>query len=347
MMPPNGITFQDVVGRESREIIFTPNEIESLQNQRILITGAGGSIGSQITKLISSLETVEFLATDRDETALHSLSLDLKSAALFQDTNFQLLDIRDHLGISNCFKEFQPTTVIHTAALKHLSVLERQPREALLTNVYGTFNLIKCIMEYKVGNFCNISTDKAAQPQSVLGVSKRFSEILTTYVRRSTEINATNCRFGNVFNSRGSVIETFTSQMVRGLPITLTDLEVTRYFMSVNEAAFLTLKSLLINLHDIYIFEMGSPIKLIDVIVRMQELLKTSSPILETGLRNGEKLHEDLVFSDEKLEVTHDSSIYGTSLNLCDSYVEEIYQLVSKCDANEILRYLTRDKILN
>jgi FlaA1/EpsC-like NDP-sugar epimerase len=202
MFSSNHLSYEAVLGRKVKPAFFTSTEINRLQQEKFLITGAGGSIGSKIVSLISSLPGVKFLATDRDESSLHSLSLSLTTSALFDSDNFELLDIRDQEGISECFSRFRPTTVIHAAALKHLSVLERQPREAILTNVFGSANLLEAAVQHDVHSFINISTDKAASPTSVLGITKHLAEIYTSKLRSEGFLGYTNCRFGNVFNSR-------------------------------------------------------------------------------------------------------------------------------------------------
>jgi FlaA1/EpsC-like NDP-sugar epimerase len=289
------ISFESIIGRDPKPAHFSPDEIVRFQGERFLVTGAGGSIGSRIVKLLSTIPNIEYLATDRDESSLHSLSLSLTSSALFDSDRFELLDIRDQAGVDESFLRYRPTTVIHAAALKHLSVLQKQPREAILTNVFGTANVLEAAKTCGATNFINISTDKAASPTSVLGMTKHLVEIYTAEYRADGLDGYTNCRFGNVFNSRGSVIETFAKQMTLGAPITLTDSAVTRFFMHVDEAAFLTLKSFLGNLGDVHIFEMGDPVLMFDIVKKMQQVLSTSSQVIITGLREGEKLHEQLI----------------------------------------------------
>lgn len=294
----HSLSFQDVIGKQPKPAQFTIDEMKQLSEERFLVTGAGGSIGSRIVNFISSIPNLKYYATDRDETALHSLSLKLTSSALFDSENFGLLDIRDYEGVEREIARFEPTVIIHAAALKHLSVLQKQPREATLTNVFGTANLLKASETFGLKKFVNISTDKAADPRSVLGFSKHITELMTAEIRREHNFDFTSCRFGNVFNSRGSVIETFMTQMLEGSPITLTDESVSRFFMHVDEAAHLTIKSMLINSGDVHVFDMGDPILIKNIVMRMQELLNTSSQIILTGLRNGEKLNEKLVEKD-------------------------------------------------
>ena len=323
-----------------RSIPFSPEEVSELRRERVLITGAGGSIGSRIAIALSKIGGVNFLATDRDESALHSLSLQLTSTALFEGSNFLLLDIRDRVGAQSIADDYRPTVIIHAAALKHLSVLEKQPREALLTNVYGTLNMLEIAQKVGVKKFVNISTDKAASPVSVLGRSKFLAELLTAHYKKSTVIDFVSVRFGNVFGSRGSVIETFVDQIQRGMPVTLTDKEVSRYFMHPDEAAFLTLKSMFVRKGDVHLFDMGSPVLIQDVINRLQEILNGKSSIIYTGLRDGEKLHEDLFAGiehrKESIPGLIESSDHFDSLKLNSGLISES---LARLDG-ELLNYL-------
>ena len=333
--------YEDVIRRNPRSPVFSNDEILKLESERILVTGAGGSIGSRISKLLTSINGVEVLLTDRDESALHSLSLQIYNKALFSDSNFELLDIRDKRGIEECFSRFQPTTVIHAAALKHLSVLQRQPREALLTNVYGTKNLLDASKEVNVRNFVNISTDKAANPSSVLGNSKRLAELLTFLSKDNEQSNNyTSCRFGNVYASRGSVIETFASQINQGEPVTLTSLDVKRFFMHTDEAAYLTLKSLILAAGDVHIFDMGEPILLKEIIDRMQEISGTNVPVVISGLREGEKLNEELHGSEETFTPTSFQGIVSADLSNTTQLALELQELVVGNKDQELLNKL-------
>ena len=334
------ITYQDVIHREPRPTFFTEEEIQRLSKERFLITGAGGSIGSRIVSLLASIPGVNFLATDRDESALHSLSLSLTKTALFETERYQLLDIRDQDGVDECLSSYKPTTIIHAAALKHLSVLEKQPREATLTNVFGSANMIEAGISHNVKSFVNISTDKAASPTSVLGLSKHIAELYTSHIRHSEGIAYTSCRFGNVFNSRGSVIETFVSQIQSGSPITLTDVDVTRFFMHVDEAAFLTVKSFLINQSDVHVFDMGDPIRLLTVVHNLQTFMGGSSAILITGLRKGEKLHEVLIDNNTVFSPTIHPHISAISLEDIVIKQSDLIELVQRRDERQLTQTL-------
>jgi len=339
------INYTSVLGRPIKPIEFSTDELVSIRSEKFLITGAGGSIGSRIVSLLASIPGTEFLATDRDETALHSLSLKLTSQALFDSSNYELLDVRDFSGVNSAIKSFGPTVVIHAAALKHLSALQKQPREAALTNVFGSANVVDASIKYGVRKFINISTDKAANPSSVLGFSKHFAELYVASKRASGHPAFTSCRFGNVFNSRGSVIETFFTQMRIGAPVTLTDSKIQRYFMHVDEAAFLTIKSYLINSGDIHIFNMGEPVNMLDIVLRMQQLLGSKSPILITGLRDGEKLKELLVEDDSICGESLSADIKNLSLNMKDkSGLAPILEAIESRDEAAMIKLLEQVK---
>lgn len=321
------VTYENVIGKPIKNITFSANEIETLRHERILITGAGGSIGSRICKLLDSFSNVDFIGTDRDESALHSLSLNLQSRALFETSNFVLMDIKDQLSIRSVFESYKPTVVIHAAALKHLNVLEKQPYEAIVTNVFGTANLVDICLKKGVQKFVNISTDKAAEPNSVLGKSKFLAELYVAS-NRSVENSYTSCRFGNVFASRGSVIETFVSQIIKNQPITLSDENVSRFFMHADEAAQLTIKSLLINEDDIHIFKMGDAVKILQIINNLKEIFKSNCPIEITGLRPGEKLHEKLSNENENLRTSSNPLIYLSSSEISKEISKEILKAI-------------------
>jgi len=302
------ISYETIIGRSESEIDVNSLLERDLYGQRILVTGAGGSIGSKIVSKLATFSNLEILATDRDENRLHSLSLEVLGTALFLSSQFKVLDVRDQTGVFELVKSFQPTMVIHAAALKHLAILEKQPREAYLTNVIGTFNVLHAAEKFRVKSFLNISTDKAANPTSILGKSKAIAEILTKIQRQKGMGNYTSVRFGNVFNSRGSVIETFAKQIELNLPVTLTHPEVKRFFMKIEEAANLSLVSLVLAKGDVHILDMGPPIKLSHIVERLIETLGGNSTIEIVGLRQGEKLEEELWSSSDTI---FDSPVKG------------------------------------
>jgi FlaA1/EpsC-like NDP-sugar epimerase len=341
------VTYESVIGRPESNLDLQVALRGALQSERILITGAGGSIGSKIATSISRFPSIEMLATDRDENRLHSLSLEIMGTALFDSSQFCVLDIRDAVGVENLMKEYKPTMVIHAAALKHLAILEKQPREAYLTNFLGTRNLLRSASANGVRRFLNISTDKAANPVSILGKTKYMAEILTTHFRRNGFNQYTSVRFGNVFNSKGSVIETFTRQIKLGLPVTLTDPEVNRFFMKIEEAANLSLLASALNEGDVHILDMGAPVKLMDIVKKLIEILDGNSEIVIVGLREGEKIQEELWSNQERVLQTKKEGIKALDLiignNIPMDYDEN--PLTDDNAVAEIHRFLMGSKI--
>jgi FlaA1/EpsC-like NDP-sugar epimerase len=264
-----------------------------LTGKRVLVTGAGGSIGSELCRQIHRFQPAELMMLDRDESALHAVELSLHGTALLDTPNTILADLRDTEGIREIFATRRPQVVFHAAALKHLPLLEQYPGEAVKSNIWGTLTVLEASKE--VERFVNISTDKAANPRSVLGYSKRIAERLTAHYARIHEGSFLNVRFGNVLGSRGSVLNTFTAQAAAGGPITVTDPEVTRYFMTVQEAVQLVIQAAAIGSGgEALVLEMGKPVSIAEVARQIAELAPQPVEVVYTGLRPGEKLHEEL-----------------------------------------------------
>ena len=304
----------DLLGR--RELNLNIDAINHVfSGKTILITGAGGSIGSEIARQISRFSPAKLLMLDRDESALHALQLTISGHGLLTDEDYVLADIRDISRVKEIFEGHKPEIVIHAAALKHLPLLQASPMEAWKTNVIGTQNIIVAAKQIGVSLFVNISTDKAADPSSVLGFTKRATERLTANQEFTNGGKYVSVRFGNVLASRGSVLETFEFQIKNGGPITVTDPEVTRYFMTIPEASQLVLQSLTVgNSGEVLVLDMGSPVKILDVAKFL--VLQSGKPIdIEfTGLRDGEKLHEVLRGSEEDVRTGDHPLISHTSV---------------------------------
>ncbi len=272
-----------------------------LAGKRVLVTGAGGSIGSELCRQVASFEPASLLMLDRDESALHSLQLSLTGRGLLDSDDVVLADIRDLEALREVFQRHCPQVVFHAAALKHLPMLEQYPEEAWKTNVQGTANVLEAAREAGVEAFVNISTDKAANPTSVLGFSKRIAERLTAGVARVTPGKFISVRFGNVLGSRGSVLPAFAAQIERGGPVTVTDPAVTRFFMMIPEACQLVIQATVIgNDGEALVLEMGQPVRILDVASQMIKMSgRDDIEIVFTGLREGEKLHEELMGESE------------------------------------------------
>ena len=237
---------------------------------------------------------------DRDESALHAVQLAISGRALLDSDELILADIRDIEHLHRIFSDRRPDVVFHAAALKHLTLLERHPGEAVKSNVWGTLTVLEAAKAAGVQRFVNISTDKAADPTSVLGYSKRIAERLTAYVARETGERYISVRFGNVLGSRGSVLTAFASQVASGGPVTVTHPEVTRYFMTVQEAVQLVIQAGAVGGEgQVLILDMGAPVRIADVAERLAGQSQRKVEIVYTGLRPGEKLHEDLLGTGE------------------------------------------------
>jgi FlaA1/EpsC-like NDP-sugar epimerase len=287
------IRIADVLGRPPS--LMDPGPMaEYLKGKKVLVTGAGGSIGSELCRVLTAYAPGQILMLDRDESALHAVQLTLEGRALLDSPSVILADIRDTEALIKIFDRHRPDIVFHAAALKHLPLLERYPDEAIKTNVWGTLSVLAACNG--VSRFVNISTDKAADPISVLGTSKRIAERVVAHGRPGT--TCVSVRFGNVLGSRGSVLHTFAAQVKSGGPITVTHPDATRYFMTVTEAVHLVIAAGGIGFDgEVLVLDMGDPARILDV----AKLVSASSPvpIQFTGLRQGEKLHEQLFGAGE------------------------------------------------
>ena len=298
------VTEEDLMGR--RPIKTDETEITAfIRGKRVLVTGAGGSIGSELVRQISRYRPSSLFLLDRDESALHQVQLTLDGSGHLMSPNLILADIRDAARINEILRETKPEIVFHSAALKHLPLLERHPEESFKTNVRGTANMLQASMDHGITHFVNISTDKAADPTSILGKSKLLTEQLTAGVPEDAKRSFLSVRFGNVLGSRGSVIETFRFQIEKGGPVTVTDETVTRFFMTIREAVHLVLQAAVIGSHgETLILDMGSPIKIVDLAQHMINRSGRDISVKFTGLRPGEKAHEILVSSTEEPKQT-------------------------------------------
>lgn len=289
-----------------------------LTGRRVLVTGAGGSIGSELCRQIHAFGPASLMMLDRDESALHALQLSLDGRGQLNTRDLILADIRDAECLAQLFRERQPEVVFHAAALKHLSMLQMYPDEAMKTNVRGTQNVLDAAAASGVEVFINISTDKAADPSSVLGESKRIAERLTAGFRDQGRY--VSVRFGNVLGSRGSVLTAFAEQIQAGGPITVTDPDVTRFFMTIGEAVQLVLQAGAIgNSGDVLILDMGDPVRIMDVARQLMEIAGKRVEIVITGLRPGEKLHEVLQGEGEELRPTGHPAIACTGVTPLDA----------------------------
>ncbi len=295
---------EDIMGRQTIKT-DEPGIATFLGGKTILITGAGGSIGSEIARQVQRYKPARVVLLDRDESSLHETQLSIDGSGLLTSDDLALCDLRDAERVQCLLDEIRPEIIFHAAALKHLPFLERSPSEAWKTNVLGTANLIEAAKGSKVPHFVNISTDKAANPTSVLGYSKRVTERLIAAHSSSTD-RWVSVRFGNVLGSRGSVVTTFRHQISNGGPVTVTHPEVRRYFMTVREAVHLVLQaSVLGDNGETLVLDMGEPVRIAEIATFMIERSGREIPITYTGLRPGEKLEEVLYSEEEEVLSVH------------------------------------------
>jgi FlaA1/EpsC-like NDP-sugar epimerase len=272
-----------------------------LSNRKVLVTGAGGSIGTELCRQIHQFGPAELIMLDRDESALHGVQLSLYGSALLDTSDVVLADIRDAEVMNEIFRSRRPDVVFHAAALKHLPMLEQYPDEAWKTNVVGTMNVLDAARASGVDKLINISTDKAANPTSVLGRSKRIGERLIAHAPSTCDGVFLSVRFGNVLGSRGSVLTTFTEQLATGGPITVTHPEVTRFFMTIPEAVQLVIQAGAIGSSgEVLVLDMGEPVSILSVAHQLMQVAGKPVDVVFTGLRDGEKLHEELFGEGEE-----------------------------------------------
>lgn len=294
------VSLEDLIGRQP--ITTNVEDISSAITDRVvLVTGAGGSIGSQLCKQVSRFAPARLVMTDRDESGLHATQLGLEGSALLTSEDLVLGDLRDTAFIAALVAEVKPDIIFHAAALKHLTFLERFPEQAVRTNVGASLDLLDAAVSNDVESFVHISTDKAAGATSVLGRTKFSIERAVASVAADSGRKYMSVRFGNVLGSRGSVLETFVAQVAAGDPVTVTDPEVTRYFMTADEACELVLQAAAIGRPgETLVLDMGKPIKIDDLAKRVIALSgRPDARIVYTGLRPGEKLTEALLSPDE------------------------------------------------
>lgn len=307
------IRIEDLLEREP--IKLDTDKIQSeLNNKVILITGAAGSIGSELARQCSKFGPKKIYLLDQSESPLHELDLEFSDKLVKPPYEVIMADVRNYDRMKNVFTTFQPQIVFHAAAYKHVPMMENNPSESILTNVLGTKILADLAHEHKVERFVFVSTDKAVNPTNVMGASKRIAEIYIQSLGKNSGTKFITTRFGNVLGSNGSVIPRFKKQIEQGGPITITHPEITRYFMTIPEASQLVLEaSAMGNGGEIFVFDMGDSIKIVDLARKMILLVGMKEgkdiSIVYTGLRPGEKLYEELLANTENTLPTHHAQI--------------------------------------
>jgi len=301
-----------LLGREEHHIV-SESARALIRGRRVLVTGAGGSIGSELCRQIGGFQPSGLYMLDHDESNLHRLQLEVTGSGLLESDEIIIADIRDKGRINQVFARVRPQIVFHAAAHKHLPLLERHPCEGVKSNVLGTQHVIEAAVRHQAEHVILISTDKAADPSSVLGATKRLAELVV----EAHSAGSTYCgsvRFGNVLGSRGSLLSVLSEQIAQGQPITITHPDVTRFFMTVEEAVGLVLEAAaMAEDGETFVLDMGEPVRIIDLVQSYIAQLNLPVPAIRfTGLRPGEKLHEVVFSSQENRVRTAHSKIWAT-----------------------------------
>ena len=327
---------EDLLGRE--EIKLSETKIKnSISDKVVLVTGAAGSIGSGLVKQIASFNPKLVVLFDQAESALYDLQWDLKEG--YPELNYEIVigDVTHKMRVHNLIKSFKPQIIFHAAAYKHVPLMELNPSEAVKTNVLGTKILADISVEFNVEKFIFISTDKAVNPTNVMGATKRASEIYVQFKNVGSQTQFITTRFGNVLGSNGSVIPLFQKQIENGGPITITDERINRFFMSIPEACQLVLEAgTMGNGGEIYVFDMGESVKIIDLAKKMITLsgltIGKDIEIKITGLRPGEKLFEELLANEENTIPTHHKKILIAKTSVKENMEQKIDELIDLID---------------
>lgn len=354
------IELKDLLRRAPHAIDITSTQ-EMIKGRRVLVTGSGGSIGSEIARQTLHFSPAKLVLLDHSEFNLYSIDQELQKFSSYQEIIVPaLVDVRDTNCLRDIFEKYRPEIVIHAAAYKHVHLVEANPYSAIINNIEGTKNLLKLCEEFHVTNFVLVSTDKAVNPAGVMGASKRVCEILTSEMGFKTGRPYCSVRFGNVLGSSGSLIPLLKKQIADNQPLTITHKEITRYFMLIEEAVSLVLKAASISKPgDINVLKMGEPVKIIDIAESLIKLMGRDPDTVEikfTGLRPGEKMFEELYISGNELNTSHPDILVlpkgdvlpavATETFEPSVLISEIIELAGKSDPKAVsqLKFLINSK---
>ena len=347
------VNIEDLLGRESIKI-KDPEVVNFIKNKKVLVTGAGGSIGSELSRQIGNLNPKELILVDIYENNVYAIQQELLRK--YHNLNLKVLiaSVRDKKRMDEIFNTYKPEIVFHAAAHKHVPLMEDSPCEAIKNNVFGTLNTAKISAKYNVERLVLISTDKAVNPTNIMGATKRCCEMIVQMLNKNSETEFVAVRFGNVLGSNGSVIPLFKKQIEEGGPVTVTHPKITRFFMTIPEAVSLVLEAgAIAKGGEIFVLNMGEPVKILDL---AENLIKLSGfepnvdiKIEITGLRPGEKLYEEILMDEEGLTSTKKDKIYigqPIEVNQLEFFdkLNSLKNAVELEDENEV-RYLMKDLV--
>ncbi|RKQ33505.1 polysaccharide biosynthesis protein [Oceanobacillus halophilus] len=342
------VQVEDLLGRDPVEM-ETQSISEYITDKVVLVTGAGGSIGSEISRQITEFKPSQLILLGHGENSIYTIEMELQESFADCKVSFitEIADVQDAQKMKEVMRKYKPDVVYHAAAHKHVPLMERNPEEAVKNNIIGTMNVARAASRSKVDTFVMVSTDKAVNPTSVMGASKRLAEMIVQDMDTHSDTKFVAVRFGNVLGSRGSVIPLFKKQIEKGGPVTVTHPEMVRYFMTIPEASRLVIQAgTLASGGEIFVLDMGDPVKIVDL---ARNLIKLSGNSVDdigiefTGIRPGEKLYEELLQKNE----VHDEQVYpkiyvGKTTNLYIEEIQEIIATFNKVDTNTL-----REQLLN
>ena len=308
------VEIEDLLGRDPIKL-ENKNIKELIKNNVILVTGGGGSIGSEICRQIITYNPEKLVILDIYENNLYDIEMELRGEYPNKNIETVVASVRDIERLEDVFKKYKPDIVLHAAAHKHVPLMENSPLEAIHNNIFGTYNTALMADKYHVKKFVLISTDKAVNPTNIMGATKRFCELIIQALDKKSKTEYCAVRFGNVLGSNGSVIPLFKKQIAKGGPVTVTDKNITRFFMTIPEAVSLILQAVTYaNGGEIFVLDMGEPVKIYDLAETLIKLTgyvpNVDIPIQVTGLRPGEKLYEEILMAEEGLTSTKHNKIY-------------------------------------
>jgi FlaA1/EpsC-like NDP-sugar epimerase len=340
------VDIEDLLGRKA--VVLDMEGIASyIHDKTILVTGGGGSIGSELCRQIIKFEPKKLIIFDIYENNAYDLQMELQYKYPKLDLIVLIGSVRDKLRLENVFETYEPNIVFHAAAHKHVPLMEASPMEAIKNNVFGTFNVAECAHKYNVERFVMISTDKAVNPTNVMGATKRMCEMIIQSMDKISKTRFVAVRFGNVLGSNGSVIPLFKKQIAHGGPVTITDQNITRFFMTIPEASQLVLQAgAYASGGEIFVLDMGKPVKIYDLafdLIRLSGFVPNEDIKIEvTGLRPGEKLYEELLMSEEGLTNTkHEKIFIGKStfsdIGIMKEKMSELSSVLEKDDLNLLI----------
>ena len=335
------VQIEDLLGREPIRL-DNKNIGELIKDKVVLVTGGGGSIGSELCRQIIKFKPQRLVIVDIYENNLYDIEQELKFNYPKIQIDAIVASVREKERLNEIFAEYKPYLVFHAAAHKHVPLMETSPLEAIKNNVFGTYNVVNCADEYGVKRFILISTDKAVNPTNIMGATKRLCEMIVQAKNKVSNTEYAAVRFGNVLGSNGSVVPLFKKQIAKGGPVTVTHKEITRFFMTIPEAVSLVLQAMsTAKGGEIFVLDMGEPVKIYDMAIKLIKLSglepNVDIQIKVTGLRPGEKLYEELLMSEEGLQATKHDKIHVAEpmridMNMIEEKLAELKNLLENCN---------------